>query len=128
VHLARAIRYYWGSRDYVSALTELALARRALPNDADTLQFLAFIERRQGQWDESIRHLEEARTIDPRNAATIGELAFEYVSLRRYADAARAFEDVLVWKPDDFTVQLGRALVDVEAKADLRRLQSVVSS
>ena len=128
VHLARAIRHYWASRDYVSALAELTLARRSLPNDADTLQFLAFIERRQGQWDESIRHLEEARTIDPRNAATSGELAFEYVSLRRYADAARAFEQVLVWKPDDFTVQLGRALVDLEAKADLRRLQELVFS
>ena len=126
VHLARAVRFYWVSRDYVSALAELALARRSLPNDADTLQFLAFIERRQGQWDESIRHLEEARTIDPRNAATSGELAFEYVSLRRYTDAARAFEEVLVWKPDDFTVQLGRALVDMEGKGDLRRLESII--
>ena len=126
VHLARAIRFYWGSRDYASALAELTHARRLLPNDADTLQFLAFIERRQGQWEESIRHLEEARAIDPRNAATIGELAFEYVSLRRYREAARIFEGVLVWKPEDFTVQLGRALVDVEAKADLRRLQSII--
>ena len=126
VHLARAIRSYWGSRDYVSALAELALARRSLPNDTDTLQFLAFIERRQGRWKESIRHLEEARTIDPRNAATNGELAFEYISLRRYTEAARVFEEVLAWKPDDFTVQLGRALVDVEATADLRRLQSVI--
>ncbi len=128
VHLARAIRYYWGTRDYASALSELGLARQSLPNDADTLQFLAFIERRQGQWDESFRHLEQARTIDPRNAATNGELAFEYVSLRRYAEAARVFEEVLVWKPDDFTMRLGRALVDVEARADLRRLQSLIFS
>src|SRR5205085_8081629 len=40
--------------------------------------------------------------------------------------AARTFEEVIVWKPDDFTIQLGRALVDVEAKADLHRLQSIV--
>jgi len=33
---------------------------------------------------------------------------------------------VLAWNTDDFTVQLGRALVDVEAKGDLRRLQNVV--
>ena len=33
---------------------------------------------------------------------------------------------MLVWKPDDFTVQLGRALVDVEAKADVRRLESII--
>jgi TolB-like protein/cytochrome c-type biogenesis protein CcmH/NrfG len=127
VHLARAIHYYWGSRDYAPALAELAHARQLLPNDADILQFLAFIERRQGQWNESIRHLEEARTLDPRNAGTSGELAFEYVSLRRYTEAARVFEEVLVWNPDDFTVQLGRALVDVEAKADLRRLQSLLA-
>ena len=33
---------------------------------------------------------------------------------------------MLAWNRDDFTVQLGRALVDVEALGDLRRLQSVV--
>ena len=127
VHLARAIRSYWGDREYSAALAHLALARRALPNDADTLQFLAFIERRQGLWEESVRHLEEARGVDPRNAATIGELAFGYVSLRRYADAARTFDEVLAWKPHDFTIRLGRALVDVEANADLGRLQNLIS-
>ena len=126
VHLARAIASYWGNRDYTSALAELTSARRLLPNDADTLQFLAFIERRQGQWDESIRHLEEAERIDPRNAAVSGELAFGYVSLRRYADAARTFDAALLWSPEDFTLQLGRALVDVEATGDLSRLRSVV--
>src|SRR5262249_27517985 len=102
VHLARAKLYYYGSRDYASALAELALARRALPNDADTLLVLASIERRQGRWDESIRHFEEARTIDPRNVGPSVDLASNYLALRRYAEAARVFEEVLVWKPGDF--------------------------
>ena len=93
VHLARAIRYI-GEAAITFGSPGSGPRPSLLPNDADTLQFLAFIERRQGQWNESIRHLEEARAIDPRNAATIGELAFEYISLRRYADAARTFEEV----------------------------------
>ena len=40
--------------------------------------------------------------------------------------AARVFEETLAWKPDDFTVQLGRALIDVEMNGDVRRLQSIV--
>jgi tetratricopeptide (TPR) repeat protein len=126
VHLARAKLSYWGNRDYAAALAELALARRSLPNDADTLVVLASIERRQGQWDEAIRHFEEARTIDPRNIGPNVDLAVTYLSLRRYADAARVFEEVLVWNPGDFNMQGFRAWVDVVAQADLRRLQSVV--
>ncbi len=90
VHLTRALLHYWGSRDYEPALAELALARRTLPNDADVVFYSGVIKRRQGRWEESTRYLEEATRIDPRNAATLAELATtNYVSLRRYADAAR---------------------------------------
>jgi TolB-like protein/Flp pilus assembly protein TadD len=128
VHLTRALLYYWGSRDYEPALAELSLARRTLPNDADVVLYSGLIKRRQGRWEESTRHLEEAAAIDPRNATTLAELATtNYVSLRRYADAARVCDNVLGWKPD-FTSQLARARVDRLGSGDLRRMQNVLGS
>lgn len=128
VHLTRALLHYWGSRDYEPALAELALARRTLPNDADVVLYSGLIKRRQGRWEESTRHLEEAAAIDPRNATTLAELATtNYVALRRYTDAARVCDNVLSWKPD-FTSQLARARVDRLGYGDLRRMQNVIES
>jgi TolB-like protein/Tfp pilus assembly protein PilF len=127
VHLTRALLHYWGSRDYEPALAELALARRTLPNDADVVLYSGLIKRRQGRWEESTRHLEEAARIDPRNATTLAELATtNYVSLRRYADAARVCDGVLAWKPD-FSSEMARARVDRLARGDWRRMETVLA-
>ena len=61
VHLTRGIILYWGSRSYLPARSELAIAQRLLPNDANVPYFLGLIARRQGDWAESTRHFEEAR-------------------------------------------------------------------
>ena len=127
VHLTRALLHYWGSRDYEPALAELALARRTLPNNADVVLFSGLIKRRQGRWEESTRHLEEAVKIDPRNATTLAELATtNYVSLRRYAEAARVCDGVLAWKPD-FSSDMARARVDRLARGDWRRMERVLA-
>src|SRR5204863_7265038 len=98
VHLTRAIIYYWGARDYAPALAELALAKRSLPNDIGVLFFTAAIERRQGNWDDSTRHIEQALALDPRNIQLVSELAgSNYFGLRRYADAAKTLDDALAW-------------------------------
>jgi TolB-like protein/Flp pilus assembly protein TadD len=127
VHLARAVFYYWGSRDYAPALAELSLARRSLPNDAEIPFFTGLIERRQGQLEDATRHLEEALNLDPQNAQTIAELSTTYGVCRRYSDSARVLDAGLRWKPNDFGFQLYRAGVDRDRSADLRRWEEMLS-
>jgi TolB-like protein/cytochrome c-type biogenesis protein CcmH/NrfG len=127
VHLTRGILHYWGARDYSRALEELAIARRALPNNADIVYFSGAIARRQGRWEESTRFLEAAVALDPRNATTLIELATtNYVALRRYDDAARVCDGVLVWKRD-FASEMSRARVDRLARGDWRRMETVLA-
>jgi TolB-like protein/class 3 adenylate cyclase len=47
-HLALAIYYYNGFRDYGRARSELVIARRALPNSADVFRYTGMIDRREG--------------------------------------------------------------------------------
>ncbi|HEY0368822.1 MAG TPA: protein kinase [Chthoniobacterales bacterium] len=127
VHLTRGIIHYWGHRDFVPALAELEQARRALPNDADVPYFIGLIERRQGKWELSTKHLEEARDKDPQNDTIIFDLArTNYFALKRYAEAAEACETLLAWQPDYFDFQLARAKVDLASRADVRRWSDVV--
>ena len=66
-HLALADYYYHGFRDYGRARTELASARRTLPNSAEVFEYTGYIDRRQGRWEEATRNLERALELDPRN-------------------------------------------------------------
>jgi serine/threonine-protein kinase len=127
VHLTRGLLYYRGSLDYGPALAEFALARRSLPNDADVPFFIGMIERRQGHWDESIRHVEQAVALDPHNVIYISELAVTYLRLRRYDEAAKTLDSALKWKPLDFGMALLRAFTDKNWKADLGRWRAVVA-
>ncbi|MEO5720590.1 MAG: protein kinase [Chthoniobacterales bacterium] len=122
VHLTRGIILYWGARNYGPALDELALARRALPNEADVPYFMALIARRQGDWETSTRYLLQARAIDPRNAIILWDLArTNYFATKRYEEAASVSESVLAWKPDAFDFQLARAKVDLASRGDTHR-------
>lgn len=127
VHLTRGIVRYWGKREYAAARAELALARRALPNDADVPFFMGLIARRQGDWPASTAFLEEARTTDPRNDTIIFELTrTNYFATKRYRDAAESCDSVLARKPDSFDFALARAKVDLASAGDLTRLQQLL--
>ncbi|PYK73008.1 MAG: hypothetical protein DME44_02755 [Verrucomicrobia bacterium] len=66
-HLAAAMVAYHCSRDYDTALAEIAIAQRGLPNNGSIFSLPAYIARRQGHWEECSRNLERAVKRDPRN-------------------------------------------------------------
>jgi TolB-like protein/class 3 adenylate cyclase/Flp pilus assembly protein TadD len=127
VHRTRGLLYYRGSLDYGPALAEFALAQRSLPNDASIPFLIGMVERRQGHWDESVRHIRQAVELDPHNVALISELATTYFILRRYDEATKTLDSALAWKPRDFGMAFLRAWVDREQKADLGRWKAVVA-
>jgi TolB-like protein len=82
-HLARAENLYRGYLDYDGALAELGVARQSLPNNSHLFQLIGSIERRRGRWEESIRNLNHAVELDPRNIHTLQQIADSYRFLRR---------------------------------------------
>src|SRR5207244_4471053 len=99
-HLARAWNLYYGYWDYDGALAELKIARRTLPNDFRIPQMTAYIQNRQGQWEESTRNLEHAIELNPRNLDLRVSIAMHYTSLRRYADLKSALAGTLAVFPN----------------------------
>ena len=93
-HLALALYLYWGRRDYDGARRELELARRSLPGSAEVEGYLAAIARRLGHWETAIAGFRKAVLLDPRQPATLDQLALSYQMLRRYAatDSVYAME------------------------------------
>src|SRR5882724_10257382 len=127
-HLARAENLYRGYLDYDGALAELELARRTLPNDAHLFQLTGSIRRRQGLWEESIRSLERAVDLDPRNIHTLQQIADSYGFLRRYAEAKSVYDRALAIAPDDIETKVGRANRELDWRADTKPLHQLIDS
>ena len=117
-HLALAEHLYRGYRDNEHALAELALARRALPNDPLVFELTGFINRRKGRWEESTTDLKRALELDPRNLFFLQQLSFTYESQRRYRDLAAVLDRALKLVPSDPETRVARALIDLEERAD----------
>jgi TolB-like protein/Flp pilus assembly protein TadD len=119
-HLARALVYYHGKRDYTRAFEELALANRTLPNSAEVNSLAGSIARRQGRWDDAVRNLEKAVELDPLNQRIVTSLSVIYDLLRRYDDEAALLERAARANPSTRNYsQMLRAQVETE-RGDLK--------
>lgn len=117
-HLARGAHLYYAFRDYEGALAELKIAGLGLPNDPRVFAMTGFIHRRQGNYEEGLRALEQAVTLDPRNTFTLSQLSITYQLLRRYADRKATLQRVLEITPDDVGEASEGAFVDFLWRAD----------
>jgi TolB-like protein/Tfp pilus assembly protein PilF len=127
-HLAAAWVTYHCYLDYETALTEVAIARRGLPNDAAVFEITPFIARRQGHWEQSTRNLERAVDLDPRNVFVLQSVAQNYQFMRRFFDMAAALDRALAIAPGDRTFRMSRAQVDLESRADTQPMHNVIQS
>ena len=120
-------RYYYGClKDYDTAVRYFEKARPLLPNDSRIPEFLAYVTRRQGQWDRSEAYFNEAERLDPRNVNVITEHALSYTLLRRFPEALRKFDQVLNIIPDDLDTVVAKAAI-VQAKGDLPNASALLA-
>jgi TolB-like protein/Flp pilus assembly protein TadD len=126
-HLALAVYYYHVS-DYALARSELAIARRTLPNNAEVFEYTGYVERRKGHWKEATRELERAVDLDPRNFLTLQQLAVTYSEQRRYADQARTLDRALMIVPGDPLTRITRAGVAIDWRADIKPFQTTLAA
>jgi serine/threonine-protein kinase len=108
-HLALGYYYYWGHRAYDRALEEFAIAEKDLPNDTRILEAVAFIWRRQGNFEDALRNLKRVSEMNPRDATTAFEVAYTYRALRRYPEAERYYDRSIFLEPDQVSSYLSKA-------------------
>ncbi len=127
-HLAQALVYYHGSRDYVHAREELAIARRLLPNNAEVYSLTGWLDRRQARWEDAIKNEEKAAELDPRNSQILNSLAILYDILRRYDDEEAVFDRAIAANPSSTAYfQMMRAEIELE-KGNIKTARSGLDS
>ena len=118
--LAKGCYYYGCLKDYDTAVRYFEQARHHLPNSSRIPEWLAYVARRQGQWDRSEAYFKEAERLDPRNVYLLTEQAYSYMALRRFPEALGKLNQLLDISPDEIdpvALQAGIA----QAQGDLPR-------
>ena len=127
-HLAKANFLYRCYLDYDKARAELALTQRALPNHSEAFELAGYIDRRQGFWTESARSLQRAVKLDPRNVFLLQQIAASYQEFRQFGAMAAALDRALAIAPRDLDTRVTRAFVDLEWRADPRRMHRTIDT
>jgi len=117
--------YHYCLRDYDTAVHYFEQARPLLPNNSRIPESLAYVTRRQGQWDKSESYFNQAERLDPRNVNLIGQHALSYMFLRRFPEALRKLDQILDITPDDVDILAVKAAI-AQAEGDLPRASAIL--
>ncbi len=124
--LAKGFYHYACLKDYDTAVRYFEQARQLLPNSSRIPEFLAYVERRRGQWNRSESYFNEAERLDPRNVELLTQHALSYMMLRRFPEALRKFDQVLNITPDDVDTLALKAII-AQAEGDLPQAAALLA-
>jgi TolB-like protein/Flp pilus assembly protein TadD len=124
--LAKGYYHYSCLKDYDTAVRYFEQARQFLPNNSRIPESLAYVARRQGQWERSESYFNEAERLDPRNVNLLSQHAVSYIYLRRFPEALRKWDQVLDITPDDVDIIAEKAAI-AQAEGDLPRASAILA-
>ena len=101
--------------DYGAAKTTFGRLSKMLPGSSEVSRALALVARREGHWDQSTAHFEQALALDPRNAELLIGAAETYSMLRQFPVALKLYDRALDITPKNPDV--------MAAKADVHQAQ-----
>jgi len=123
-HLALGAYRYWGRGDYEAAVQEFEIARPGVPAEAANL--IGAVRRRQGKFDEAIRHQRQAVQLDPRSPGQLLEVAISLLLTRQYEETERMLDRALTIAPDFAGASMLKAVLYEAWKEDADLARAVL--
>jgi len=117
-HTAMGYYHYYCSRDYESALGEFEKALQERPNNSGVLSAVAYVQRRQGRWEEALQNQQEALKLDPRNVQSIISVVRTLFYMHRLDEAMTLIDDVLIWAPNNQLAHIWKVMQAVFSESD----------
>jgi TolB-like protein len=108
--LALGYYQYWVLRDYALAKATFRLVNKLSPNNSEVAWALSAVNRRDGNWNESLASVEQGLSRDPRNGELITTAAWTYAMLRQFPTALQRYDralDIIANDPDLMSLKAG---------------------
>ncbi len=126
VAFARGLYEYRGRQDYEKALEFLGQASAQGSNRVAALEFMAYVKRRQGKWEEALEIHRRTLDLDPRNIIILSEAAVTFRALRRFEEQRAMLDRALALEPAN-TVLLTAMAESHAATGDLNKTQEFLA-
>jgi len=101
--------YYHGLREYDKALDAFSEVLKRQPNNILAIASIAWVERRQGKWNQAIDGLTRALRLDPREPWFYYELGNTYSKCRRFDSAASSYQQAIDLDPHNEYAFFGKS-------------------
>jgi serine/threonine protein kinase len=124
--LALGFYQFHALSDYGAAKTTFARVSKMSPGSSEVPLALALITQREGHWDESVAHFEQALALDPRNMELLTEAAWTYTMLRQFPTALKLDDRALDITPNDPDVKASKASI-YQAQGNLQQAAGLLS-
>jgi TolB-like protein/Tfp pilus assembly protein PilF len=99
--IAQGSYRYRVQRDFAGALAAYQEAQKRLPNNALVYQYMAYVQRRLGRWQDAEASYKKALELDPRDIQLLSSMGTEFYDyLRRFDDALAMINRALEISPD----------------------------
>ena len=109
-HVAQGSYRYRVLRDFEAALSSYKKAQQLLPNSALVNEYIAYVLRRLGRWEEAEPYYRKAIELDPLDVQLLSSFGAEYyVYLRRFKDAYVTLDRAIQVAPDSDTARAFKA-------------------
>jgi serine/threonine protein kinase/tetratricopeptide (TPR) repeat protein len=125
-HWALGIYYYFGSRDYESALEQFAIGQKGQPNNSDLFAAIGYVQRRQGKFLQAVTNLKKAFELDPRSYDKAEETATTYRVMRKYAEAENYLDRAISLAPDWLRAYSDKAWLYVVSEGETKKAREVL--
>ncbi len=126
---AEGMYQYKVRRDFDKALEAFQKARQSSTNRPMAIEFMSYVKRRQGKWDEALALHTESLELDPRNPILLSEAAVTYRCLRRFDEAHALIDrarEIEPGSPQLLVMKAEVALAQGDTATAGRLLKSVV--
>jgi TolB-like protein len=108
--LAVGYYQYWVARNYGPAKATFHLVKRLSPGSSEVAWALSAVNRRLGNWNESLAAVEAGLALDPRNGELLTTSAWTYAMLRKFPTALERYDrasDIIASDPDLMSLEAG---------------------
>lgn len=117
--VAEAAYYYFGFRDFKKALQSANKAIAIAPNSIPAQDVKGFILRRLGRYEESIKTLDDAASLNPRTTYALQENAETLLYMLRFDYAEKYIQRIDAITPDNLDVSVIKGLLAIGKNGDL---------
>jgi len=125
IQRARGYYYYYGLRDFKSAISAFEQYLDQRPNDSLTCAMLGYINRRVGDWDNALNYISKAIRLNPGDHSVIYNLAITYMDIHQYRQAQLHLNRALQISPEVTTYQRFNAFLQLLRRGDISRAEEL---